>query len=103
MDKIAVCAIFKDEAPYLLEWLAFHRMIGVDLFVLYDNGSSRMAHHPDVHQHTGERSDPCRNRDMIRQSGGPGAVAVRLQISRNAFAISSRNCASSASSRQGVR
>lgn len=39
MDKIAVCAIFKDEAPFLLEWLAFHRMIGVDLFVLYDNGS----------------------------------------------------------------
>ena len=40
MDKIAICAIFKDEAPFLLEWLAFHRMIGVDLFVLYDNGSS---------------------------------------------------------------
>lgn len=40
MDKIAICAIFRDEAPYLLEWLAFHRMIGVDLFVLYDNGSS---------------------------------------------------------------
>jgi O-antigen biosynthesis protein len=39
MDKIAVCAIFKDEAPYLLEWLAFHKMIGVDLFFLYDNGS----------------------------------------------------------------
>ena len=40
MDKIAVCAIFKDEAPYLLEWLAFHKMIGIDLFVLYDNGST---------------------------------------------------------------
>jgi glycosyl transferase family 2 len=40
MDKIGVCAIFKDEAPYLLEWLAFHRMIGVDQFVLYDNGST---------------------------------------------------------------
>src|SRR3954467_5375423 len=40
MDKIAVCAIFKDEAPYLLEWLAFHKLVGVDLFVLYDNGSS---------------------------------------------------------------
>jgi hypothetical protein len=40
MDKIAICAIFKDEAPYLLEWLAFHKMIGVDLFFLYDNGSS---------------------------------------------------------------
>jgi hypothetical protein len=40
MDKVAICAIFKDEAPYLLEWIAFHRMIGIDLFVLYDNGSS---------------------------------------------------------------
>ncbi len=40
MDKIAICAIFKDEAPYILEWLAFHKMIGVDLFVLYDNGST---------------------------------------------------------------
>jgi hypothetical protein len=32
IDQIAVCAIFKDEAPYLLEWLAFHKMIGVDMF-----------------------------------------------------------------------
>ena len=40
IDQIAVCAIFKDEAPYLLEWLAFHKMIGVDMFYLYDNGSS---------------------------------------------------------------
>ena len=40
MDKLAICAIFKDEAPYLLEWLAFHRMMGVDAFVCYDNGSS---------------------------------------------------------------
>ena len=40
MEKIAICAIFKDEAPYLLEWIAFHRMIGVDLFVLYNNGSN---------------------------------------------------------------
>ena len=27
MLKIAVCAIFKDEAPYLLEWLAFHKLL----------------------------------------------------------------------------
>jgi hypothetical protein len=40
MDKIGVCAIFKDEAPYLLEWIAFHRMVGIDLLVLYDNGST---------------------------------------------------------------
>ena len=40
IDQIAVCAIFKDEAPFLLEWLAFHKVIGVDMFYLYDNGSS---------------------------------------------------------------
>src|SRR5579863_9708088 len=40
MDKIAICAIFKDEARDLLEWLAYHTMIGVDQFFLYDNGSS---------------------------------------------------------------
>ena len=55
MDKIAIRAIFKDEARYLLEWLAFHRLIGVNSFVLYDNGStdggpelirrSQFAHH----------------------------------------------------------
>jgi hypothetical protein len=40
MDTIAICAIFKDEARYLLEWIGFHRMIGVDHFVLYDNAST---------------------------------------------------------------
>jgi hypothetical protein len=39
VDTIALCAIFKDEAPFLLEWIAFHKMIGVDHFVLFDNGS----------------------------------------------------------------
>ncbi len=39
MLPIAICAIYKNEAPYLLEWIAFHKMIGVDHFVLYDNGS----------------------------------------------------------------
>ena len=36
---LAICAIFRDESAYLAEWIAFHRLIGVDHFVLYDNGS----------------------------------------------------------------
>ncbi len=40
MDTVAICAIFKNEARYLLEWIGFHRMIGIDHFVLYDNGST---------------------------------------------------------------
>jgi hypothetical protein len=40
MPRLAVCAIFKNEAPYLLEWLAYHIAVGVERFVLYDNAST---------------------------------------------------------------
>ena len=38
--NLAVVAIFKDEAPYLREWLDYHLLAGVDHFYLYDNGST---------------------------------------------------------------
>lgn len=38
--KLAVCAIFKNEAPFLLEWIAYHLSVGVAHFVLYDNDST---------------------------------------------------------------
>jgi hypothetical protein len=34
-----VCAIYRDEAPYLSEWIEFHRLVGAERFVLYDNQS----------------------------------------------------------------
>ena len=37
---LAVCAIFRDEARYLAEWVSFHRVQGVERFYLYDNRSS---------------------------------------------------------------
>ena len=40
MTRLAVCAIFKNEAPYLLEWIAWHHAAGVAHFFLYDNDSS---------------------------------------------------------------
>ncbi len=52
---LAICAVFENEARYLPEWLAYHRLIGVEHFVLYDTGSkddparaiqnSRLAQH----------------------------------------------------------
>jgi hypothetical protein len=36
---LGVCAIYKNEAPYLREWIEFHRLHGVERFFLYDNGS----------------------------------------------------------------
>lgn len=37
---LAICAIFRDEARYLEEWLHFHLAVGVEHFFLYDNHSS---------------------------------------------------------------
>lgn len=37
--KLSVCALFKNEAMYLKEWLEYHQMVGVEHFYLYDNGS----------------------------------------------------------------
>jgi Glycosyltransferase family 92 len=39
MDYVTACAIVRDEGDYLLEWIVYHRLIGVSRFVLYDNGS----------------------------------------------------------------
>jgi hypothetical protein len=36
---LGVCAIYRDEAPYLAEWIEFHRLVGVERFFLYDHGS----------------------------------------------------------------
>lgn len=38
--SLAVVAIFKNEARYLAEWLAFHLVSGVERFYLYNNESS---------------------------------------------------------------
>ena len=37
---LTICAIFKDEAQYLSEWVAFHLSQGVEHFFLYDNLST---------------------------------------------------------------
>lgn len=36
----AICAIFKNEARYLAEWVEFHRLVGCSKFLLYDNEST---------------------------------------------------------------
>ena len=37
---MAVGAIFKDEAPYLKEWIEYHKLLGAEHFFLYNNESS---------------------------------------------------------------
>lgn len=37
--NVSVCAIFKNEAPYLREWLEFNHLVGVEHFYMYNNNS----------------------------------------------------------------
>ena len=36
--RVGIAATVKDEAPYLLEWIAFHRVVGIEVFFIADNG-----------------------------------------------------------------
>lgn len=36
-DRVAVVTTMKNEGPFILEWLAYHRAIGVDDFLVYTN------------------------------------------------------------------
>ncbi|MFZ4099239.1 MAG: glycosyltransferase family 92 protein [Chlamydiia bacterium] len=38
--RLAICTIFKNEAPWLREWIEYHRLVGVDHFVLFNNDST---------------------------------------------------------------
>jgi hypothetical protein len=40
MHYLSIGAIYYDETPYLREWIAFHRLVGVEKFFLYDNGNT---------------------------------------------------------------
>ncbi len=37
---VSICAIFKDEALYLKEWVEYYRLIGTDHIFMYNNFSS---------------------------------------------------------------
>lgn len=37
--RVCICAIFKNEAPYLQEWIEYNHIVGVDHFYLYNNNS----------------------------------------------------------------
>ena len=39
-DRILLCAIAKNEKPYILEWIAYHKVIGFDHTVIFDNDST---------------------------------------------------------------
>lgn len=37
---LALCAVAKDETPFLREWVEYHALIGVERFIIYDHESA---------------------------------------------------------------
>lgn len=37
---LSICAIYRDEAPYLAEWVEFHKLVGFERIYLFNNLSS---------------------------------------------------------------
>ncbi len=46
--ELAICAIFRNEARFMREWIEFHKLVGVEHFYLYNNGST--DHYKEVLQ-----------------------------------------------------
>ena len=40
MPTVAIIATARDEGPYLLEWIAYHRVLGIRAFLIADNGGA---------------------------------------------------------------
>ena len=40
VHTLSICSLFKNEAPWLKEWIEYHRLVGVDHFYLYNNMST---------------------------------------------------------------
>lgn len=74
--KLEICAIVKNEARYIAEWLEYHLMIGVDHIDLYDNGSED------------DLLDVCARFDAVRiipwpERGGQQRTAYQDYLRRN--------------------
>jgi hypothetical protein len=41
---LSACAVYRNEGPYLREWVAFHKVVGVERFYLYNNRSDDDGH-----------------------------------------------------------
>ena len=41
---ITFCTMIKNEARYIREWVEFHSLLGVNRFIIFDNGSSDSPH-----------------------------------------------------------
>ncbi|MGI4793234.1 MAG: glycosyltransferase family 2 protein [Janthinobacterium lividum] len=81
VETVTLCAIAKDEGPYLLEWIGYHKLIGFDRIVIFSNdssdGSDRML-------------DTLARQGVVEHWTWPSVEGVSPQLSAYAHAV--QNC-----------
>lgn len=86
--NLSVCAIFKNESPYLKEWIEYHRLVGVDHFYLYNNGSLdpfRKVLHPYIKQKVLTLIDWPDNLGPMVDDGSAWSLSTQLSAYENAL------------------
>ena len=86
--EFTIASMFRDEAPYLKEWIEYHRMVGAEHFWLYDNFSEdnwREVVAPYIEEGLVEViAWPARD-TTIEKSGRPTSLGVRDRIQPQAM------------------
>jgi hypothetical protein len=84
MDQpdVTVCAIVKDERPYLIEWVAYYRLLGFDRIVLYSN---------DCTDGTDALLDAMQAADMVEHRRWPSRPGIPPQ--KVAYQDAAQHCA----------
>lgn len=90
-DRVAIVTTMKNEGPFILEWLAYHRAIGVDDFLIYtndcDDGTDALL---DVLQAKGlvqHRDNPFRQLELKPQHAALAAAEDEPMIRRAGWLI----------------
>ncbi len=77
-DRVAIVTTMKNEGPFILEWLAYHRAIGVDDFLVYtndcDDGTDTMLQLLQDKGLVQHRDNPFRKTDMKPQHAALAAA-----------------------------
>lgn len=81
VDTTTLCAIAKDEGPYLLEWIAYHQLIGFDRIVVFSN---------DCSDGSDQMLETLARQGAIEHWYWPSLEGVSPQLSAYAHAV--RNC-----------
>ena len=72
---LSACAVYRNEGPYLREWVAFHKLMGIERNYLYNNRSDEDGHREALAPYVDEGRWSCTNgRSACRRASSRAAT-----------------------------